>query len=146
MLLAAVTSEPIATEPLAALVADRAAGAVVTFAGTVRDHDTAGRGTVRLLEYEAHPDAGAVMARVCAEVAAGHAACRLAAQHRVGALQVGEVAFAVAAAAAHRREAFVAAAALVDRVKEHLPVWKHQVFADGTDEWVGLGQTVPISE
>ncbi|MGF1662605.1 MAG: molybdenum cofactor biosynthesis protein MoaE [Kineosporiaceae bacterium] len=141
---AAVGTGVVSGEHLAALVASPAAGAVVTFVGAVRDHDTPGRGTVARLEYEAHPAAVEVMARVCQEIAAEHPRCRIAAEHRVGRLVVGDVALAVAAAAAHRREAFAAAEAVVERVKARLPVWKHQVFADGSDEWVGLGEAVPI--
>ena len=59
--------------------------------------------------------------------------------HRTGPLRVGDCALAVAVAAAHRQDAFATAARLVDEVKERLPVWKHQHFADGSDEWVGLG-------
>jgi molybdopterin synthase catalytic subunit len=84
------------------------------------------------------------MRRVCREVAAEHPECAIAAEHRVGDLVVGDVALGVAVAAAHRREAFAAAEALVERVKARLPVWKHQVFADGSDEWVGLGEAVPF--
>lgn len=129
---------------LAALVASPASGAVVTFVGAVRDHDTPGRGTVTVLQYEAHPSAAEVMRQVCLDVAADHPQCVLAAEHRVGDLVVGDVALGVAAAAAHRREAFAAAEDLVERVKARLPVWKHQVFADGSDEWVGLGEAVPF--
>ncbi|MGF1646495.1 MAG: molybdenum cofactor biosynthesis protein MoaE [Kineosporiaceae bacterium] len=144
VLRAAVGNDPVSAEALAALVASPAAGAVVTFAGTVRDHDTPGRGPVTRLEYEAHPAAADVMTRVCGEIADEHPACRIAVEHRIGRLAVGEVAVAVGVAAAHRREAFAAAEALVERVKTRLPVWKHQVFADGSDEWVGLGEAVPI--
>jgi len=142
----AVGPAPVAVDELAALVASSAAGAVVSFAGVVRDHDTPGRGEVVALEYEAHPAAADVLVQVCAEVVAEHPGCRVAAEHRVGRLGVGDVALAVAAAAAHRREAFAAAEALVERVKARLPVWKHQVFVDGSDEWVGLGQAVPVPE
>ncbi len=114
---------------------DPAAGAVVTFAGVVRDHD--GGRAVRGLEYSAHPTAAAVVARVAAEIAARAPGVRaLAVSHRVGALDIGEVALACAVAADHRQAAFATCAELVDEVKRALPVWKHQVFADGTDEWV----------
>ena len=141
---AEVASSPVDVAALAAQVASSAAGAVVTFIGAVRDHDTPGRGTVVLLRYEAHPAAAEVMRRVCDEIAAEHPDAVIAAEHRVGDLGVGDVALGVAAAAAHRREAFAAAEALVERVKARLPVWKHQVFADGSDEWVGLGEAVPF--
>ena len=118
----------------ARLVADAAAGAVVTFAGVVRDHDH-GRVVVRL-EYVGHPSAPEVLARVAADVAARCPVDAVAVSHRLGHLAIGDCALAVAVSAAHRQEAFAAAALLVDEVKEHLPVWKHQHFGDGTGEWV----------
>jgi molybdopterin synthase catalytic subunit len=129
-----VTTDPVSAAELAELVADPAAGAVVSFSGEVRDHDH-GR-TVAALTYEAHPTAGAVVARVADEVAARHEVIAVAVAHRVGALHIGDAAFVVAVSAAHRGAAFAACADLVDTVKAELPVWKHQVFADGTDEWV----------
>jgi len=132
---AAVGTEPLDVAEHAALVDDAAAGAVVTFAGVVRDHD--GGRAVLGLEYSAHPTAAAVVAEVAADVAARSAGVRaVAISHRVGALSVGEVALACAVAAEHRHAAFQISAALVDEVKKSLPVWKHQLFADGTDEWV----------
>jgi molybdopterin synthase catalytic subunit len=117
-----------------AMVAHPAAGAVVSFAGVVRNHDH-GRGVVRLV-YEAHPSAETVLAKVAAEVARDPAVRALSVSHRVGELAVGDVALAVAVATAHRAEAFALCALLVDEVKARLPVWKHQFFTDGTDEWV----------
>jgi molybdopterin synthase catalytic subunit len=132
---AAVGTEPLDVAEHAALVDDPAAGAVVTFAGVVRDHD--GGRSVRGLEYSAHPTAGAVIADVAAEVAARAGGVRaVAVSHRVGVLAVGEVALACAVAADHRQAAFATCAELVDEIKRALPVWKHQIFADGSDEWV----------
>lgn len=139
VVLAEVRDAPVSAAELAGLVAGRDRGAVVTFDGVVRDHDSPGRGAVTLLDYEGHPAAGDVISRVVAAVAAGSGAAAVAVVHRTGALQVGECALAVAVAAAHRQDAFATAARLVDEVKEQLPVWKHQHFADGSDEWVGLG-------
>ncbi|GAB7193608.1 hypothetical protein NUM3379_43180 [Kineococcus sp. NUM-3379] len=129
-----VTEAPFDVAEHAALVSDAAAGAVVTFAGVVRDHDH-GR-AVHRLEYVAHPSAQDVLAEVAADVAGRCAVDAVAVSHRLGHLAVGECALAVAVSAAHRREAFEAAALLVDEVKDRLPVWKHQHFADGTSEWV----------
>jgi len=129
-----VTEAPIAVDDVRALAADSAAGAVVTFSGDVRDHDH-GRDVERL-EYEGHPTAGAVIAEVAAEVALRHDVIAIAVSHRVGPLQIGDAALVAAVSAAHRGEAFAACADLVDEVKDRLPVWKHQVFSDGTDEWV----------
>lgn len=131
---AAVTDEPLDVHAAAADVAVPAAGAVVTFAGVVRDHDR-GR-AVSGIEYVAHPSAGRVVAEVAAEVAGRLDVDAVSVTHRLGHLVVGDAAIVVAVSAAHRGEAFAAASALVDEVKHRLPVWKHQRFADGTDEWV----------
>ncbi|QUQ69499.1 molybdenum cofactor biosynthesis protein MoaE [Kutzneria sp. CA-103260] len=132
---AEINETPISAAEHATLVSDRAAGAVVTFEGVVRDHDH-GRGVTEL-EYSGHPSAKDVIADVAAEVAARHPEVRaLAVSHRLGHLAIGDVALACAVSAAHRREAFLVCAELVDEVKAKLPVWKRQVFTDGTDEWV----------
>ena len=115
-------------------MADPHAGAVVCFSGVVRDHDH-GR-AVAALHYEGHPDAGRVMAEVVAEARTRPGVLGASARHRVGDLAIGDVAFVVAVSAAHRQEAFEACAWLVDEAKARLPIWKHQHFADGTDEWV----------
>jgi molybdopterin synthase catalytic subunit len=117
-----------------AAVADERAGAVVSFAGVVRNHDH-GHGVLRL-EYEAHPSAESVLAEVAAEIAKEPNVYAVAVSHRIGILEVGDVALAAAVACAHRGDAFAACARLVDEVKARLPVWKHQYFLDGTDEWV----------
>jgi molybdopterin synthase catalytic subunit len=129
-----VTSDPLDVAAHERAVAHPAAGAVVSFCGVVRDHD-GGRGVVEL-EYEAHPSAGQVLAEVAGEIAADPAVYRVAVSHRVGRLEIGEVALVAAVSTAHRAAAFAACARLVDEVKERLPVWKRQVFTDGTEEWV----------
>lgn len=135
VLRAALTDRPISLTEHEQLVANQAAGAVVGFAGVVRDHD-GGRRVIRL-EYSAHPLAEQTLAEVLAEVAAAATGVRaIAASHRVGALHIGDAALVAAVAADHRRAAFETCARLVDAVKAQLPVWKHQHFADGTDEWV----------
>lgn len=119
----------------AALVEQAAAGAVVTFAGVVRDHD--GGRSVLGLTYSAHPTAATVVAQVAADVAARARGVRaVAVSHRVGKLAIGDVALACAVAADHRREAFATCSELVEEIKKLLPVWKHQSFTDGDDEWV----------
>ncbi|MFM2437352.1 MAG: molybdenum cofactor biosynthesis protein MoaE [Actinomycetota bacterium] len=134
VLLAEVTSEPLSSSDLDARVRADAVGAVVTFAGTVRDHD-AGR-DVRALEYVGHPEAQRVLMAVAADAAKLQGVQALAVAHRLGPLAIGDDALVCAVAAAHRGEAFAACAWLVDEVKARLPVWKRQVFADGTHEWV----------
>lgn len=136
VLRATIGEEPLDVSEHAALVEQAEAGAVVTFAGVVRDHD-GGRG-VRGLDYSAHPTAARVIAQVASDVAARASGVRaIAVSHRVGPLSIGDVALACAIAADHRREAFLTCAELVDEVKRLLPVWKHQRFTDGSDEWVG---------
>jgi molybdopterin synthase catalytic subunit len=137
ILRATVSDQPLSVEEHAKLVEHAAAGAVVTFAGVVRDHDH-GR-SVRELEYVGHPTAGAVVAEVVADVVARFEGVRaVAVSHRVGPLAIGDVALACAVSAEHRAEAFAVCSELVDEVKRRLPVWKRQVFADGTDEWVNM--------
>ncbi|RKT52307.1 molybdenum cofactor biosynthesis protein MoaE [Saccharothrix australiensis] len=132
---ATVSDEPLSVEEHAKSVEHAAAGAVVTFAGVVRDHDH-GR-SVRELEYVGHPTAGDVVAGVVADVVGRFAGVRaVAVSHRVGRLAIGDVALAVAVSAEHRAEGFAVCSELVDEVKRRLPVWKRQVFGDGSDEWV----------
>ncbi|MFD1323648.1 molybdenum cofactor biosynthesis protein MoaE [Micromonospora sonneratiae] len=132
--LVAVTEEPIDLAAHEAAVADPRAGAVVSFQGVVRDHDH-GR-TVTRLNYEGHPTASDVLREVAAEIAADPAVYAVAVSHRVGALAIGDVALVATVSTAHRAAAFAVCARLVDEVKARLPVWKHQVFADGGEEWV----------
>ena len=129
-----VTDQPLDVDAHETAVVHPEAGARVVFRGVVRDHDH-GRRVVRL-EYEAHPTAERVLGEIVAEFEADDAIVAVAASHRVGVLDVGDVALVVAVACAHRREAFNACARLVDEIKHRLPVWKRQVFEDGTDEWV----------
>ena len=115
-------------------VADPRAGAVVSFQGVVRDHDH-GRG-VTLLEYEGHPSAAQVLREVAAEIAADPDVFAVAVSHRVGTLAIGDVALVASVSTAHRAAAFAACARLVDEAKARLPIWKRQVFDDGSEEWV----------
>lgn len=133
---AELTEHVIALAEHEALVSHRAAGAVVGFVGAVRDHD-GGRSVTRL-EYSAHPTAQQTLAEVAAEIAATATGVRaIAVSHRIGTLNIGDAALVAAVAADHRRAAFETCASLVDLVKARLPVWKHQLFVDGSDEWVG---------
>jgi len=117
-----------------AAVSDSRAGAVVSFQGVVRDHDD-GRG-VTLLEYEGHPTAEKILREVAEEIAADPEVYAVAVSHRVGTLRIGDVALVAAVSTAHRAAGFAACARLVDEAKARLPIWKRQVFTDGTDEWV----------
>jgi molybdopterin synthase catalytic subunit len=132
--IARVVDEPLSVAEHEDAVADKAAGAVVSFAGVVRDHD--GGRSVTELEYVGHPSAGDVIREVAEEFAAREGVHAVAVSHRVGLLGIGDVALACAVSAAHRGAAFTACADLVDEVKKRLPIWKRQVFTDGEEEWV----------
>ncbi len=130
-----IQPEPLDLAEVVAAVSDTTAGGVAVFVGAVRDHDE-GKSVVGL-EYSAHPTALARLDEVAERVAAKHDLIAIAAVHRVGELQIGDAAVIVAAAAAHRGEAFDGSRDLIDDLKESVPIWKHQRFADGTEEWVG---------
>ena len=132
--IASVTERPLDVAGHAQAVREAAAGAEVTFCGVVRDHDH-GR-TVVALEYSGYPTAEQVLREVAEEVAADPEVLAVALSHRVGALRIGEVALVASVTAAHREQAFDSCQRLVDQAKARLPIWKRQVFADGTDEWV----------
>jgi len=127
-------SEPLSVDEVRAAVADPAAGGIVVFIGTVRDHDH-GR-DVTALSYTAHPSAEAELTRVAEKIVASHPIMSLAVANRTGDLQIGDLAVVAAVAAAHRDVAFAACHALIDELKATVPIWKHQLFADGTSEWV----------
>ncbi len=130
----AVSGQPLDVAAHEGAVAHAEAGATVVFCGVVRDSDH-GR-TVVELEYQGHPSAEQVLREVATEISAADDVLALAVSHRIGVLRVGDVALVAAVATAHRQEAFDVCARLVDEVKRRLPVWKRQVFTDGTDEWV----------
>jgi molybdopterin synthase catalytic subunit len=129
-----VTTAPLSVDQHLAAVAGPRSGASVVFSGVVRDHDH-GRAVVAL-EYEGHPSAADVLRACRAEIAADPQVHAVAVSHRIGPLAIGDAALVAAVSAAHRAEAFAACERLVEIVKERLPIWKRQVFADGTDEWV----------
>src|SRR3954447_18172162 len=126
---------PLEVSEVLEALADPAVGGIDVFVGTVRDHD-GGQG-VTGLEYSAHPTALARLQEVAEGVAVKYDVLGVAAVHRVGRLSIGDAAVIVAPTAAHRAEAFDASRALIDDLKATVPIWKHQLFSDGTDEWVG---------
>ncbi|MDQ4008248.1 MAG: molybdenum cofactor biosynthesis protein MoaE [Actinomycetota bacterium] len=130
-----IRDRALSVEDVRAAVADATAGGEAVFVGAVRDHDD-GR-AVQRLGYTAHPSALEVLREVAERVAAKYPVIGLAAVHRVGDLQVGDLAVVVAVSCAHRGDAFEACRALIDDLKESVPIWKHQLFRDGTEEWVG---------
>lgn len=130
----AVTTDRLDLAAHEAAVSDARSGAVVSFQGVVRDHDH-GRAVVSL-DYEGHPSAVEVLREVATAIAADPAVHAVAVSHRVGPLAIGDTALVAAVSTAHRAAAFAACARLVDEVKARLPIWKRQVFADGTEDWV----------
>ena len=131
---AVVTNAPVHIQELSKLVANPHSGAVVTFCGDVRDHD--GGKEVASLLYEIHPSAPEQIKLITQSIMGRFEIEKVAVAHRYGDIAIGETAFAVAVSAAHRQAAFDACAAIVDEVKSKLPIWKHQKFTDGSDEWV----------
>jgi molybdopterin synthase catalytic subunit len=120
-------------------VSDRHAGGIALFVGTVRDHTPEHPGEqVTELDYTAHPSAIEQLEAVARKVAAEHPGTALAAVHRTGELAVGDLAVVVAASSAHRAEAFAACRALIDTLKEEVPIWKRELFRDGSHTWVGM--------
>jgi len=133
--LIAVRESALSLDEVRAAVADPAAGGIALFAGAVRNHDH--QQQVSALSYSAHPTAEAELRRVAEQIAVKYAVTAVAAVHRVGDLDVGDLAVVVAVSCPHRAEAFDACRALIDELKASVPIWKHQRFADGSDEWVG---------
>jgi molybdopterin synthase catalytic subunit len=133
--LIAVRDTELSVDEVRAAVADPAAGGIALFVGTVRDtdHDR----DVAALSYSAHPSAEAELLRVAEVIAQKFPVLGIAAVHRVGDLEIGDLAVVVAVACPHRGEAFDACRALIDELKASVPIWKHQRFADGDSEWVG---------
>lgn len=130
-----VRDTPLSVDEVLTAVQDPAAGGIGVFVGVVRDHDNAK--DVDGLEYSAHPGAVDELRRVCEQVLSDEVS-KVAAVHRVGSLQVGDLAVVVAVSAPHRGAALDACHRLIDDLKVTVPIWKHQSFADGSDEWVGL--------
>lgn len=109
-------------------------GGVATFIGLVRDHQN-GRGVLRL-EYSAYEPMAQAEAERIVEEAQAKWPVRIGLQHRLGRLEIGEVAVVVVAASAHRGPAFDACRYVIEEVKRRVPIWKQERYADGTVEWV----------
>ena len=133
--LAAIRESGLSLDEVRAAVAGPGAGAIALFAGTVRDNDH--DHGVTGLSYSAHPTAEAELREVAEAIAEKFAVLGVAVVHRVGDLAVGDLAVVAAVSSAHRAEAFDACRELIDELKATVPIWKHQQFTDGTDEWVG---------
>lgn len=136
--LAQISAEDLDVARHLAAVEDTTVGAVASFIGVVRDHDPDTDQSVVGLEYSAHPDAEAIlMSVVCSAI--GSSDARVAVSHRVGHLDVGDLAVVIVVATAHRDEAFSICRAIIEAIKHELPVWKRQRTADGAVEWKGIG-------
>jgi molybdopterin synthase catalytic subunit len=134
--LIAIRETPLSVDEVRNAIADLAAGGEVLFIGTVRDHDA--HKDVTALSYLTHPSAEAELRKVTEGILAKYPeVIGIAAVHRTGDLAIGDLAVVVGVSCAHRAEAFHACHALIDELKATVPIWKHQRFADGTDEWVG---------
>jgi molybdopterin synthase catalytic subunit len=130
------------TAALRATLADPACGGYATFEGWVRDHND-GR-QVRHLEYEAYEqlavrEAQRIIAEATARFGVAHAACA----HRLGDLAIGELAVWVGVSAPHRHEAFLACRYIIDEIKQRLPIWKKEHYADGDSGWVNCERCAP---
>jgi molybdopterin synthase catalytic subunit len=148
--LAEIRETPLSVDEVLASVSSPRAGGVCLFVGTVRDHDGPAHGTrgddressadaaVSALDYSAHPQAAETARALADRLAADGRAVRIAVIHRVGHLEVGDIAVVVGVSAEHRGEAFDVCRELIDEFKATVPIWKHQQFSDGADEWVGL--------
>jgi molybdopterin synthase catalytic subunit len=135
-----LTRDPIDHQALTETVRRPACGAVVLFLGTVRDL-TGDKVTVAL-DYDAYPDmAEKKLAEIEADVRRRWPVGEVALVHRLGHLEVGDVSVAVAVSCPHRAEAFAACRHAIDRLKELVPIWKKENWADGSTEWVHPGTT-----
>lgn len=133
--LVAISDQPLSVVEVLDSLDDPTAGGLVLFVGRVRDHDN-GQG-VTGLSYSAHPSALDRLQAVCDRVAEEYDVTGVAAVHRVGDLAIGDLAVVIATTSGHRGSSFEASRALIDTLKAEVPIWKHQLFIDGTDEWVG---------
>lgn len=136
--LAEVSATPLSVDRALDAVSDASAGGQALFVGVVRDRDGDHPHRVVRLDYSHHPTAAAVLRDCAVRVCARHDVVAVAVAHRVGRLEVGDVAVIVAVSAAHRRPALAACAELIDEVKASVPIWKKQHFTSGSSEWVGL--------
>jgi molybdopterin synthase catalytic subunit len=133
--LARISTSPLDPEALRGAIAHPAGGAIAIFVGVVRNHDE-GR-EVSALSYSAHPSAQARLLEILSEYAARPEVLAIALEHRIGDLQVGDLAVVAGVTTAHRDAAFSICAALIEEVKSDVPIWKNQTFPDGSSLWIG---------
>jgi len=135
VVLADIRPSPLSVDEVLGAVRHPRAGGIATFIGVVRERDH-GR-DVHGLDYTSHPSARQVLREHAERLAAGADVIRVAVVHRVGHLEIGDLAVVVAVSAVHRAPALEVCRLLIDATKASVPIWKHQVFQDGSDEWVG---------
>lgn len=131
-----ISESPLSADRALRLVSGPAIGGIALFVGTVRDSDH--EADVVSLDYTQHPSALDVLTKCAEETADRHDVLAIAVEHRVGHLEVGDIAVVVAVGAVHRGEALAACAHLINTLKAEVPIWKEQHFASGVSEWVGL--------
>ncbi|HLM93380.1 MAG TPA: molybdenum cofactor biosynthesis protein MoaE [Gaiellaceae bacterium] len=132
-----VTEDPLSLDAAVAEVADERAGGIATFTGTVR-RQSRGR-EVLYLDYEAYAEmAEDVITQLAAELEEEHDLCAIAIHHRIGRVEIGEPSVVIAVSAPHRQDALAACREAIDRLKETVPLWKKEVYDDGS-EWVESG-------
>jgi len=140
----AITTAVLDLEGLVSLVSASGVGAAVSFLGLVRDHNQ-GRRVVHLV-YEAYePLAERALGRIIDEARNQWPSATLAIHHRIGKLEIGEASVAIAAASAHRADAFAACRYAIERIKQIAPIWKHEYF-DGGDVWIEGATADPDDE
>ncbi len=147
MMRGAIVDRPLDPSALLAEVSDPSHGAVVLFVGAVRDTN-GGRG-VRGIEYTAYREmAERELADILRETGARFAGARVAVEHRLGTLGLGEVSVVIAVGHAHRGAAYDASRHVIEEIKRRLPIWKREHYADGTREWVhaGTGMAQPAEQ
>jgi len=132
--LAELRDTDLSVDEVLAAISDPAAGGIALFAGTVRNHDHGE--SVTALSYSAHPSAADELRRAAERIAGRFDTCAIAALHRVGDLAIGDLAVVVGVSTSHRAEAFEACHALIDDIKQNVPIWKHQRLGRGASEWV----------
>lgn len=135
--LCALRATPLSVDEVLSALRRPEAGGIALFVGVVRDH--AGDKRVVRLDYEAHDTlALRELQAVLHDVGQRHPDARLAVVHRVGQLEIGELAVVVGASAPHRAEAFVACREAIEQLKQRVPIWKKEWSADGSADWVNL--------
>src|SRR5436305_13118350 len=143
-MIAEITAQPITLDPLSAHVERPEAGAVVTFAGNVRNHSRGRR--VEYLEYDAYVPMAERKLREIAEDVERRWECRVAVRHRTGRLEIGEPSVLIAVSCAHRAAAFEACRCVIDTLKQTVPIWKKEVW-EGGEVWIeGEGEAPAVGQ